>query len=188
MSIQKRMVEQLYSLADKAQNPDQIKALQQQITTSIQNGAVPAYAAIPLVQDLTGRLQKAIAMQQMPGQPQARGIDQPPIAEQVLAQAQGLDSMPSNLPTEEQAYAAGGIVAFAEGDLIDDDEIETEDDRQEASLMSLMPNKDFSVSIKLPVPAEHFIFMTLSNSSSFFREIMDTLVSSPPISTKTQKS
>ena len=138
MSIQKQMVEQLYSLADKAQGPDQIKALQQQITNSIQNGAVPAYAAIPLVQDLTGRLQKAIAMQQMPGQPQAQGIDQPPIAEQVLAQAQGLDSMPSNLPTEEQAYAAGGIVAFAEGDLIDDDEIETEDDRQEASLMSLM--------------------------------------------------
>ena len=138
MSIQKQMVEQLYSLADKAQGPDQIKALQEQITNSIQNGAVPAYAAIPLVQDLTGRLQKAIAMQQMPGQPQSQGIDQPPIAEQVLAQAQGLDSMPSNLPTEEQAYAAGGIVAFAEGDLVDDDETETEDDRQEASLMSLM--------------------------------------------------
>jgi soluble lytic murein transglycosylase-like protein len=138
MSIQKQMVEQLYSLADKAQQPNQIKALQQQITKSIQDGVVPAYAAIPLVQDLTGRLQKAITMQQMAGQPQAQGIDQPPIAEQVLAQAQGLDAMPSNLPAGEQAYAAGGIVAFAEGDLIDDDEVETEDDRQEASLMSLM--------------------------------------------------
>lgn len=138
MSIQKQMVEQLYSLADKAQQPDQIRALQEQITKSIQNGAVPAYAAIPLVQDLTGRLQKAVSMQQMAGQPQAQGIDQPPIAEEVLAQARGIDSMPSNLPAEEQAYAAGGIVAFAGGDLVDDDEVETEDDRQEASLMSLM--------------------------------------------------
>lgn len=136
MSIQKQMVEQLYSLADKAQQPDQIRALQAQITKSIQDGAVPAYAAVPLVQDLTGRLQKAVAMQQMAGQPQPQGINQPPIAEQVLAQAKGLDHLPSNLPEEEQAYAAGGIVAFAGGDLIDDDE--TEDDRQEASLMSLM--------------------------------------------------
>jgi len=138
MSIQKQMVEQLYSLADKAHQPDQIRALQQQITKSIQDGAVPAYAAIPLVQDLTGRLQKAVAMQQMAGQPQAQGINQPPIAEEVLAQAEGLDRLPSNLPAEEQAYAAGGIVAFAEGDLVDDDEVETEDDRQEASLLSLM--------------------------------------------------
>jgi hypothetical protein len=137
MSIQQQMVEQLYSLADKAQQPDQIKALQQQITRSIQNGAVPSYAAIPLVQELTDRLQKAQFMQQAPAM-QAQGIQQPPIAEQVLAQAQGLDNMPSNLPTGEQAYAAGGIVAFAGGDLVDDDEIETEDDRQESALMSLM--------------------------------------------------
>ena len=137
MSIQKQMVEQLYGLAEKAQHPDQIKALQEQITKSIQDGAVPSYAAIPLVQELTERLQKAQAMQQGPAS-QAQGIQQPPIAQQVLAQAQGLDRLPSNLPTEPQAYAAGGIVAFAGGDLVDDDETETEDDRQESALMSLM--------------------------------------------------
>jgi Transglycosylase SLT domain len=137
MSIQKQMVEQLYGLAEKAQHPDQIKALQQQITKSIQDGAVPSYAAIPLVQELTDRLQKAQAMQQAPAA-QTQGIQQPPIAEQVLAQAQGLDRLPSNLPAEAQAYAAGGIVAFAGGDLVDDDETETEDDRQESALMSLM--------------------------------------------------
>ena len=137
MSIQKQMVEQLYGLAEKAQQPDQIKALQDQITKSIQDGAVPSYAAIPLVQELTDRYKSALEKQQMAGQPQAQGIDQPPIAQEVLAQAQGIDNMPSNLPAGKQAYAAGGIVAFAEGDLVDDDD-ETEDDRQEASLMALM--------------------------------------------------
>jgi soluble lytic murein transglycosylase-like protein len=54
-------------------------------------------------------------------------------------QVAGVDQLPSNLPTgQEPAYAAGGIVAFASGDLVDDDEVETEDDRQEASLMALM--------------------------------------------------
>jgi soluble lytic murein transglycosylase-like protein len=105
-----------------------------QLKMALQNGTLPPYVGIPLLQD---KVKQAQMMQTAQGAQQAQP-EQPPIAQQVMAQAQGLDSMPSNLPTEEQAYAAGGIVAFAEGDLVDDDEIETEDDRQEASLMSLM--------------------------------------------------
>jgi soluble lytic murein transglycosylase-like protein len=104
-----------------------------QLKMALQNGTLPPYVGIPLLQD---KVKQAQMMQTAQGAQQAQP-EQPPIAQQVMAQAQGLDSMPSNLPTEEQAYAAGGIVAFAEGDLVDD-EIETEDDRQEASLMSLM--------------------------------------------------
>ena len=107
-----------------------------QLKTALQNGTLPPYIGIPLLQDKvkqTQMMQTAQAGQQ----PQ-----QPPIAEQVMAQANqvaGVDQLPSNLPTgQEPAYAAGGIVAFAEGDLVDDDEVETEDDRQEASLMALM--------------------------------------------------
>jgi soluble lytic murein transglycosylase-like protein len=107
-----------------------------QLKTALQNGTLPPYIGIPLLQDKvkqTQMMQTAQAGQQ----PQ-----QPPVAEQVMAQANqvaGVDQLPSNLPTgQEPAYAAGGIVAFAEGDLVDDDEVETEDDRQEASLMALM--------------------------------------------------
>ena len=49
-----------------------------------------------------------------------------------------------------------------------------------------MPNIALNVSIKLPVPAEHFTFIALSKSSSFSREITDTFVSSPPISMSRQ--
>jgi soluble lytic murein transglycosylase-like protein len=107
-----------------------------QLKTALQSGTLPPYIGIPLLQD---KVKQAQMMQtaQAAQQPQ-----QPPVADQIMAQANqvaGVDQLPSNLPTgQEPAYAAGGIVAFAEGDLVDDDEVETEDDRQEASLMALM--------------------------------------------------
>jgi len=107
----------------------------QQLQKSIQDGVLPAYIGIPLLQDKIKQAQSA----QSPQQPQ-----QPPIAQQVLAQAkqiesgmipqqqmpqqppqqlpqqsqmaqqmpQGIDSAESNLPTE---MAEGGIVNFANG-------------------------------------------------------------------------
>jgi len=104
-----------------------------QLQKSIQDGVLPAYIGIPLLQDKIKQAQSA----QSPQQPQ-----QPPIAQQVLQQAkqiesgiipqqqmsqqppqqplqmapqpmpQGIDSAESNLPTE---MAEGGIVGFANG-------------------------------------------------------------------------
>src|SRR5512137_2324035 len=87
------------------------------LTAGVQNGSVPAYIGIPLIQQKTQELQKSKALMAM-AQPQ-----QPPIAQEVLDQAQaatGLQALPSNLPA--QAYAPGGIVAFAEGGEADDEE------------------------------------------------------------------
>ena len=109
----------------------------QQLQKSIQDGVLPAYIGIPLLQDKIKQAQSAQSSQ---------APQQPPIAQQVLAQAkqiesgmipqqsmppqpqmaqppqqppqmaqqmpQGIDSAESNLPTE---MAEGGIVGFANG-------------------------------------------------------------------------
>jgi len=87
------------------------------LTAGVQNGTVPAYIGIPLIQQKTQELQKSKAL--MGGMQQ----QQPPIAQEVLDQAQaatGLQALPSNLPT--QAYAPGGIIAFADGGYADEEE------------------------------------------------------------------
>jgi hypothetical protein len=87
-----------------------------QLQKSIQNGVIPAYVGVPLLQD---KLKEARA-KAAPQQPA-----QPPIAQQVLAEAaqHGIDSAPSNLPTQ---MAGGGIVAFSgeDGSLVEDDDEE----------------------------------------------------------------
>ena len=90
------------------------------LTAGVQNGTVPAYIGIPLIQQKTQELNKSKAL--MGGMQQ-----QPPIAQQVLDQAQmatGLQGLPSNLP--EQAYAPGGIVTFADGGYADEEDEEDE--------------------------------------------------------------
>lgn len=80
------------------------------LTKGVQDGVIPAYIGIPLIQQKTQEKAQAAGMQ---GAQQGK---QPPIAEEVLAKAQqasGVDQLPSNLPT--QSYAPGGIVAFADG-------------------------------------------------------------------------
>ena len=81
-----------------------------QLTQGVQNGVIPAYIGIPIIQEMMQKEAKMRAMGQ--GQQAA----QPPVAEQIMAQAQqsgqGVESLPSNLPQE---YAGGGIVAFEEG-------------------------------------------------------------------------
>ena len=82
-----------------------------QLTQGVQNGVIPAYIGIPIIQE---KMQEQARMQSM-GQGQGQAA-QPPVAEQIMAQAQqtgqGVESLPSNLPQE---YAGGGIVAFEEG-------------------------------------------------------------------------
>jgi len=87
-----------------------------QLQMAIKNGTIPAYVGVPLLQDKMRQHQQAMASQQ--GQQQ-----QAPIAEQVMQEAgqyRGIDELPTNLPTEEDAqaveseYANGGIIAFAD--------------------------------------------------------------------------
>ena len=85
-----------------------------QLQQAIKNGTVPPYIGVPLLQQKIKESQQAkqaMATQQ----PQ-----QPPVAQQVMqqAEAQGVDTLPSNLPV--QGMAQGGIIAFNKGDVVRD--------------------------------------------------------------------
>lgn len=105
MSIQSTL--KTISMADKMS----VSQLQQ----AVKAGTIPAYIAVPLIQERMKDKQQA-QVASAAGQPQ-----QPPVAQQVMAQAdQGaIASLPAGMPAE---YAHGGIVAFAEGDLVDDED------------------------------------------------------------------
>jgi hypothetical protein len=87
-----------------------------QLQKSIQDGIIPAYVGVPLLQDKLKQQKAAAAPQQSA---------QPPIAQQVMAEASqhGIDSAPSNLPTE---MAGGGIVAFDDGGLANEQDEDEE--------------------------------------------------------------
>lgn len=102
-----------------------------QINTAVKNGTLPAYIGVPLIQE---KMKAQQAAQAMVAQDQA----QPPIAQQIMEQADvstGLEKLQSNLP--EQGYAGGGIVAFADGGLAPDDDEATADE-DKALLSRLM--------------------------------------------------
>lgn len=84
----------------------------QQLTKAVQDGTVPSFIGIPLIQEKMKEKTAASAMQ----------AQQPPVAQQVLQQAmatEGVQALPSNMP---QQYAQGGILHYAEGDLINDED------------------------------------------------------------------
>ena len=97
----------------------------QQLTKAVQDGTVPSFIGIPLIQEKMKEKTTANAMQ-----PQ-----QPPVAQQVLQQAmatEGVQALPTNMPQE---YAQGGILSYADGgDIYDDDEYDPEDYAQEYAL------------------------------------------------------
>lgn len=110
MSIQQRIASDVYRMAEKAVTPEQIKSIQAHLVKSVQTGSVPSYVGIPLLNDLN---QKMARIQTAPAQAQAM-VQQPPVAQQIMGQAeQGVETLPSGLP--EQGMAGGGIVAFAGG-------------------------------------------------------------------------
>ena len=78
-----------------------------QLQQSIQDGTLPAYVGIPLLQDKVKQAQMAKATQQAPAQP--------PVAQQVMQAAnqveRGVDSLPSNL----EGMAEGGIETIKTG-------------------------------------------------------------------------
>ena len=78
----------------------------QQLKQAVQNGTVPAYIGIPLLQEKMKQAQQA--QQAQAGQvPQ-----QPPIADQIMQQAEGVPALQSNLPAQ---YAHGGVIHLAGG-------------------------------------------------------------------------
>ena len=93
----------------------------QQLTKAVQDGTVPSFIGIPLIQEKMKEQQGSVAMQ----------AKAPPIAQQVMQQAeamQGVPALPSNMPEE---YAQGGILSYAGGgDLYDDEDYDPEDDAQ----------------------------------------------------------
>lgn len=85
----------------------------QELQQGMNSGVVPAYIAVPLIQQKVQEQQQFQLAQMAQGAPQQNA---PTVAEEVLAQAeqaQGVDALPTNLP--EETYAPGGIVAFDEG-------------------------------------------------------------------------
>lgn len=89
-----------------------------QLQKAIQDGLIPPYVGIPVLQEkvqLEQRMRNA-AVQAQQG---------PTVAQQVMADAQGLNQLQSNLPAQ---MAGGGIVAFARGGDLDADMIDEEED------------------------------------------------------------
>ena len=104
----------------------------QQLQQSIQDGVLPSYIGVPLLKSKVEDaklLQAAKAAQSM--------SQQPSVAQQVMAQAQqveqGVPGLQSNLPP---AMAGGGIVAFAEGGMYDEED--SDEDRQDAARQAEM--------------------------------------------------
>ena len=111
-----------------------------QLKQSIQDGVVPSYIGVPLLKtkvEDAKLLQAAKAAQNMGQQPsvaqqimsQAQQVSQP--APQMASQA-GVEGLSTNLPP---SMAGGGIVAFAEGGMYDDDE-DSYDNRMDAALQA----------------------------------------------------
>lgn len=100
----------------------------QQLTKAVQDGTVPSFIGIPLIQEKMKEQQGAAAMQ-----PKA-----PPIAQQVMQQAeamQGVPALPSNMPQE---YAQGGILSYAGGGDIAAMYLDDEDDEDQDYVNAMM--------------------------------------------------
>ena len=96
-----------------------------QLKEALQNKTLPAYIAIPLIEEKMDMEEHMMRYRAMRGM----GQQQPPIADAILArtaQPAGVDALPTNLPMA--GMAGGGIVAFADGGMSDDDDDEEEDD------------------------------------------------------------
>lgn len=72
-----------------------------QLKQGVEDGVIPAYIGVPIIQEMMQNQARMTAM----GQEQM-----PPVMDQIMAQAdQGVEALSSNLPQE---YAGGGIIAF----------------------------------------------------------------------------
>jgi hypothetical protein len=119
-----RRAASMAAMAKRANNPQEIQAIQKSLVAGVQNGSIQPYVGIPLIQELTKKLMEAkskMAQAMAGGDPmQPQQAPQAPVAQQVMQRAaqeeQGLAALPSNLPQE---YAGGGIIAFTNGGDVD---------------------------------------------------------------------
>ena len=95
-----------------------------QLQQAVKNGTIESWIGIPMIQERM-KDQKQAQASAAAQQPQ-----QPKVAEQVLMEAaqQGLEGLPTNLP---QQYATGGIIGYAEGGELDDEDREDEREEEE---------------------------------------------------------
>jgi soluble lytic murein transglycosylase-like protein len=109
-----------------------------QLQKAVQDGTLPAYVGVPLIQDKLKQEQMAKAATSGAQQ------QQPPIAQQVMqaAEQRGIDEAQSNLP--EANMAGGGIVAFAGGGMYDDDETDDDEDTLEERALAAETQSLFS--------------------------------------------
>jgi hypothetical protein len=120
-----RRAASMAAMAKGARNPEQIQAIQKSLIAGVQSGAIKAYVGIPLIQELTNKLSEvkakmaqSVAGAGMSQPPQGQQAPQPPIAQQIMAQAaqadqsRGVETLTSNLP---ESYTGGGIIAFEDG-------------------------------------------------------------------------
>ena len=109
-----------------------------QLQRAIQDGTIPAFVGVPLLQEKV-RLAKSVQDAQA-----ASNTQQPSIAHQVMAEAQGIEQAQSNLPQTyadggilnfqpeatydgDDGYAGGGMVAFANRGFVESDDDNEED-------------------------------------------------------------
>ena len=96
----------------------------QQLQQAIQSGSLPAYIGIPLIEQKTKEKAQMAAAQQGQEKPPSVVASILQQAEQQQQQEQGIDQLPSNLPVQneedDENYAGGGIVAFRNGDQVQD--------------------------------------------------------------------
>ena len=113
-----RRAASMAAMAKRANNPQDIQAIQKSLVAGVQNGSIQPYVGIPLIQELTRKLMEAKSKMAaaMAGGDPMQAAQQSPVAQQVMQRAaqeeQGLAALQSNLP---QDYAGGGIIAFTTG-------------------------------------------------------------------------
>ena len=179
------MIGDLLSTAARAQKLD-IASIQR----GIQDGVIPSYIGIPLLQQ---KMQERTEAAQMLAGKQAQ--NQPPIAQQVMSQAQqmtqpqaapamqqpqmqqpaepgGIDQAKSNLP--QAGFAGGGIVAFDDGgnvsmDPFADEDMSEEDMEDQQMDQDLMSDRQFAYAPE-SMAAPTYNEMSYSRDSSSMKE------------------
>ena len=179
------MIGDLLSTAARAQKLD-IASIQR----GIQDGVIPSYIGIPLLQQ---KMQERTEAAQMLAGKQAQ--NQPPIAQQVMSQAQqmtqpqaapamqqpqmqqpaepgGIDQAQSNLP--QAGFAGGGIVAFDDGgnvsmDPFADEDMSEEDMEDQQMDQDLMSDRQFAYAPE-SMAAPTYNEMSYSRDSSSMKE------------------
>ena len=106
-----RRAASMAAMAKRANNPQDIQAIQKSLVAGVHNGSIQPYVGIPLIQELTRKLMEAKSKMAaaMAGGDPMQAAQQSPVAQQVMQRAaqeeQGLAALQSNLPQEYAVVA-----------------------------------------------------------------------------------